>query len=143
MKKLIILFLLFNASISANAQSEFDFLSDRELTFDALHSAIAIIALYIIVTFILSMVRLWMNYHLRKKLLETDAPAEVITQILLNKSENLNPLKWFIILVFINIGLVIISFLGSLDIQSVIIMTFCIALGFLTYYFIKRRFNSQ
>jgi len=142
MKKLIILFLFVNVSISANAQGKFDISSDRELIFDTLHSAIAIIALYIMVTFILSMVRLWMNYHLRKKLLENDAPVDVITQILLNKSEILNPLKWFIILVFIGIGLLIISFLGSLDIQSVIIMNFCIAMGFLSYYFISRRFNS-
>jgi hypothetical protein len=143
MKKLLILFLLINASISANAQGKFDFSTDRELMFDALHSIVAVIALYISVAFILSLIRLWMNYQLRKKLLENEASADIITQILLNKSENLNPLKWFIILVFIGIGLLIISFLGPLDMLSVIIMTLCIAFGFLSYYFVGKRLNSR
>jgi uncharacterized membrane protein (DUF485 family) len=142
MKKLMILFLVFAASLQANAQTKFDFLADRELTFDVLHSTVAIIVLYIIITFILSMTRLWMNFQLRKKLLDTDAPADVITQILLNKSETLNPLKWSVILISMGIGLSIISFMGPLNIQSVIVMTFCIALGFLTYFYIKKRFKS-
>jgi hypothetical protein len=142
MKKLVIFFLILGGSSAVNAQGTFDITSDRELTFDVLHSAVAIVVMYISVAFILSMVRLWMNYQLRKKLVENEAPFEVIDQILMNKSESLGSLKWFIVLVFIGIGLMISSFLGSLGIQSVIIMTFSVALGFLSYYLISKRLNK-
>lgn len=134
-------FLIINESTALKAQDNFDITSDRELAFDALHTAVAIVTLYILVVFILSMVRLWMNFQLKKKLVENDAPREVIEQILLNKGESLNPIKWFIILVFIGIGLIISSFLGPLGMQSVITMTFCVALGFLSYYLVSKRLN--
>jgi uncharacterized membrane protein len=142
MKKLIILILLFNTSMVANAQGKTDLLSDREFMFDMLHSTVATIALCITITFILSMVRLWMNYQLRKKLLDNDAPIEIIDQILLNKSDNLNPLKWCIIMVFVGIGLFIVSLLGTLDIRSLMTMSFSIALGFGAFYFISQRLKN-
>lgn len=142
MKKLIILIILFNSSMIANAQSKTDLLSDREFMFDILHSTVATVALCITITFILSMARLWMNYQLRKKLLDSDAPTEIIDQILLNKSENLNSLKWCIILVFVGFGMLIISFLGPLDIKSLMIIVFSVALGLGSFYFLSRRLKN-
>lgn len=134
--------LLFNISMVANAQGNSDLLSDREFMFDLLHSLVATVAMCIIITFILSMLRLWMNYQLRKKLLDNDAPVEIIDKILLNKSENLNPMKWCIIMVFVGIGLLTISFLGSLDIRSLMIMSFSIALGFGVFYILSQRLKD-
>lgn len=134
--------LLFQTEMGAKAQDKTDLLSDRELLFDLLHSTVATIALCITITFILSLVRLWMNYQLRKKLLEHDAPAEIIDQILLNKAENLSSLKWCIVLLFTGFGLLAVYLLGPLDMRSLTVLTLSVAVGFGVYYLISQRLKK-
>lgn len=125
-----------------NAQDKFDVLTDKEFMFNALHSLVAIVVIYLLAVFILTMVRLLMNYNLKKSLLEKGATEEVIAQILPpNKSGYQDALKGFTVLFAIGLGLLAVSWFQPLGIHSVIIMVFSIAFGFLGFYFLLRRLD--
>lgn len=125
-----------------NAQDRFDVLTDKEFMFNALHSLVAIVVIYLLAVFILTMVRLLMNYNLKKSLLEKGATEEVIAQILPpSKGGYQVALKWFTVLFAVGLGLLAVSCFQPLGIHSVIIMVFSIAFGFLGFYFLLRRLN--
>lgn len=140
MKKKAIIISLLTTSSAANAQDKFDALTDREFMFNVLHSVIAVIVIYLLIVFILTMIRLLMNYNLKKSLLEKGATEQVIAQILpSNSGGSPEALKWFTVLFAIGLGLIAVTCFQPLGIHSAIIMVFSVSIGFLAYYFLQRR----
>jgi hypothetical protein len=140
MKKQATIILFLMTSLVANAQEKFDALTDREFMFNVLHSVIAVIVIYLLIVFILTMVRLLMNYNLKKSLLENGATAEMIAQILpSNGTGSSEALKWFTVLFAIGLGLIAVTCFQPVGIHSAIIMVFSVAIGFLAYHFLLRR----
>jgi hypothetical protein len=136
--KATILFLI--TSLGVNAQDNFNALTDREFVFNVLHSVVAIIVIYLMIVFILTMVRLLMNYNLKKSLIEKGATEGEIAQILPSQNGGSHEaLKWFTVLFAIGLGLIAVTFFQPLGIHSAIIMVFSVAVGFLAYYFLLKR----
>ena len=140
MKKIFTIIIILTYGLQVQAQDRFDLLTDKEFMFNALHSVIALLVIYLLVVFILSMVRLIMNYNLKKTLLDKDASEQIISQILPQDSYS-NALKWFTVLFSVGLGLIAVNFFQPIGMHSIIILVFSIAFGFLGFYFLIRRIN--
>lgn len=143
MKKIILISLFLSTSIIVRAQEPFNPFADKEITQEIMRSIVLLIGLYLISTFILTLIRLFLTDRLKRNLLDKGADEPIITALLpKNKNEKSGAIKWFTILSAIAIGFTISSFYQPMGIHSVIIMTASVALGFLAHYFIMRWLNK-
>src|SRR5687767_8404407 len=131
MKSIITVIALLLCSIAANAQT---YLGGRNVASEMMRIIVATIVLYIISAFILSLIRIILNDRLKKSMLEKEVPGEVIANMLPRKNELTIAIKWFSVLIAISVGLLIVSFFPP-GLHSVAIMFFCVAMGFLGFYF--------
>lgn len=136
MKKIINIAAVTATPIIANAQNNTQGI-DRE-TFNAC-AVIFVLGLFMI--FILSILKRIMDYRLKNRIVEKGIPENIASSILqTNPKENRNTnIKWFALLAGIGAGLTIIYYTLPLGIHSLAIMAFCIAAGFLGYYFFLKQ----
>lgn len=94
---------------------------------------------------ILSILKLWMRYRLKNKLIDNGLSENIINSILQegNNSNKNSNLKWFVILAGVGIALTIINYTLPLGIHSIAIMTFCISASFLIYFFYLKHTDKQ
>ena len=143
MKKILTIIILMATTIAANAQNPFNPFTDKGMFDQMFRSAVALLLIYLLCTFILTMIRLFLDNRLKKAIVEKGAPENVISQLLRqDKNDQKGAMKWFILLTTVAIGLTFISFSLPLGIHSVIIMIISIALGFLGYYFLLKRLDN-
>jgi hypothetical protein len=140
MKHIITITALLFFSVAANAQTTPLF--PRGINTELMRGTFATIVLYIISAFILAVIRIVLNDRLKKKMLDKWVSVEVIDEMLPRKNELTLAIKWFCILIAISVGLLIISLTPPLGIQSVAIMAFCVAMGFLGFYFWAKRLDK-
>ena len=141
MKKIFTLILLLSAAFAAHAQqNSYEPLADRG-TFEEMVRSVVILALvYLITSFILSMIKLFLDNRLKTKIVETGTSAEVVAQLMpVGRNDKKHGLKWFSILTAIAIGLGITGFYQPAGVYMLMIMTFSLAIGFLGYFFLIRR----
>jgi hypothetical protein len=142
MKRIITIIALLFYSVAVHAQTNYYLLPrDRNITTELMRSTVITIVLYIISAFILSLIRTILNHQLKNKMLEKGVPAEVIAKMLPRKNELTIAIKWFSLLIALSVGFLIISFFPP-GIHSIIIMTFCVALGYLGFYVWANRLNN-
>lgn len=136
MKLLLIIISIFALPVTALAQTDYNPLADQELTGQVMRSAVILILLYLCANFILTVIKMILNYRLKKTILEKRVDENIVASLLPDQhSTALNgAVKAFILLLGIGIGLTIISFF-PLGIHSLIIMVFCLSLSFLVYYY--------
>ena len=95
---------------------------------------------------IVSIVKAITDYQLRRKLINLGHIDKQSTEILSRTRNNhLESLKWGLIILFGGIGFIIISH-PAIDIDSPFpfgVMSVCIAIGFLLYFFIARRMTEK
>jgi hypothetical protein len=87
--------------------------------------------------FILTIMKRIMDFRLKNKIVDKGIPENIISSVLqpeLMEGGNIN-VKWFAILASLGVALTIINFTQPLGIHSLAIMAFCIAAGFLGYFF--------
>ncbi len=143
MKKIIAIIPFMATSFGANAQSQFSPFTDKETYGEMFNTCSIILVIYIISVFILTIIRLLLDYRLKLIMIEKNVPEAVIAQLLAKtKNDKTIAIKWFAILTSIGIGLTGISFFQPLGIHSIVIMVFSISLGFLGYYFLLKRLNG-
>lgn len=139
MKKIFTFTILLLAAMGANAQVDYYPLSDKS-TFDEMMRSVVILSMvYLITSFILSMIKLFLDNRLKMKIVEIGTSEEVVAQLVPNgKNEKKNGLKWFCVLTAVAIGLGITGFYQAVGIYALMIMTFSLAIGFLSYFFLIR-----
>lgn len=142
MKKIVALPFL-TAWFNVQAQSNNSLQIDRELTFDILHMSGALIGIYLISTFVLLLIKLFLDNRLKKAILERKSDDDIVRTILnLNKTDLLNStVKWFIILIAIGMGLLITAMSGNWNIYGAIIIIFFLSIGYLVYFFYLKKRN--
>src|ERR1700761_126628 len=143
MKKICITLLLFSAAFSAHAQSNTSLMSDTA-TFEELVRDIGmLLALFLVTSFILTMIRLFLDNGLKKKIVEMGTPETIVKQLLASgKNEIRNSLKLFCALCGIGAGLGIIGFYQLTDIYALMVIAFCLAIGFLGHFLLVSRLNK-
>jgi hypothetical protein len=99
------------------------------------------VALFLLGYFVLTAIRLVLNYLLKNKIVEAAVISESVVERLLPgpQEEQNKVVKWVALLLSSGTGLTIVERYPPLGIHSVIILLFSTALGFLAYYFFLRR----
>jgi capsular polysaccharide biosynthesis protein len=121
----------------ANAQNSIAPGIDKEIF--NICATIFTIGLFMIFT--LAVFKRIMDYRIKNKIVEKGIPENIASSILQtspNENRNIN-IKWFALLTGLATGLTIIYYTLPLGIHSLAIMAFCIAAGFLGYYFFLKR----
>lgn len=98
-------------------------------------ATIFVVGLFMI--FILAILKRFMDYRLKNKIVEKGIPENVASSILqINPKEDRNiNIKWFAILAGLGVGFTIIYYTLPLGIHSLAIMAFSVAVSFLCYFF--------
>lgn len=100
-----------------------------------------VLIIYLISTFLLNMVKQFLDYKLKRKMLDKDATETIVQQLLepKRKDSRLTAIKWAVITGGLGLGFTAIQFFPPFGIHSVMIMCFCVSLSFLCYsYFIGK-----
>lgn len=135
MKKLIITIGLALTTSVANAQT-------TKPNLDEMFKVVATIILFAMLAIvILKVIKYFMDYYLKNKIIDKEVPEHIAAHILqINPTEKRNvAIKWFAILAGIGAGLTIIDYTKPLGIHSLAIMAFSVSGSFLAYYtFLKQ-----
>jgi hypothetical protein len=133
MKKIISIAAIIVTPILVNAQ---DTASDyNSMAVFNVIATIFVVGLFML--FILTIMKRIMDFRLKNKIVDKGIPENIISSVLqpeLMEGGNIN-VKWFAILASLGVALTIINFTQPLGIHSLAIMAFCIAAGFLGYFF--------
>jgi Zn-dependent protease with chaperone function len=143
MKKIFILTLLVIAAFSSQAQSRSNTFTDNRTFEEFVRNMVILLMIYMVTSFILNMIKLFLNDRLKRKMVETGTSEAIVAQLLdSKKSYTETSLKWFFALAAIAIGLGIIGCYQMTDIYALAIIAFCLAFGFLAHYFMSRRLQK-
>lgn len=143
MKKIFITLLLFSATLGAHAQSNTSLMSDTATFEEFVRDIGMLLALYLVTSFILTMIRLFLDNGLKKKIIEMGTPETVVTQLMATgKNEIRNSLKLFCALCGIAVGLGIIGYYHLSDVYALMVIAFCLAIGFLGHFLLAIRLNK-
>ena len=143
MKRTTITTILVAAAIAVNAQTGSQWTLKQDNIMELARIAGAILVLFLIGCFILYFTRQLLDYRIKNKMIDKGVPDQIIAQVALavKKDNRAAALKWTFILAGIGLGLLLIGFFPPLGLHSLMIMTFCISLSFLLYYYFTR--NQQ
>lgn len=143
MKKIYITILLFSAAFGAHAQSNTNLMNDRATFEEFVRDIVILLMIFLVTSFILTMIRLFLDNGLKKKIVEMGTPETVVSQLMATgKNEIRNSLKWFCALCGIAAGLGIIGCYHLTDIYALMIIAFCLAIGFLGHFLLASRLNK-
>ena len=107
----------------------------------ARHVVFPAIALFLLGYFVLTVIKLVLNYLLKTKIIDTAIISESVVERLLPgaQDEQNKMVKWVALLLSTGAGLTACSWYLPLGLHSVIILVFSTALGLLAYYLFLRR----
>ena len=143
MKKIYITLLLFSAAFGAHAQSNTNLMSDRATFEEFVRDIVILLMIFMVTSFILTMIRLFLDNSLKKKIVEMGTPETIVSQLMATgKNEIRNSLKWFCALCGIAAGLGIIGCYHLTDIYALMVIAFCLAIGFLGHFLLASRLNK-
>ena len=143
MKKIYITLLLFSATFGAHAQSNTNLMSDKGTFEEFVRDIMLLLIVFMVTSFILTMIRLFLDNGLKKKIVEMGTPETVVSQLMATgKNEVRNSLKWFCALCGIAAGLGVIGCYHLTDIYALMVIAFCLAIGFLGHFLLASRLNK-
>jgi hypothetical protein len=141
MKKALAVLFVSMSFITANAQSNFGPLGDRDFDEDIIHITGTLIGIFLFTSFFLGVIKLISDGRIKRKMLDKEVSETIVEKYLqpTNTDSKSTAIKWFIVLACIGVGLTIINLTLPLGIHSIAIMAFSIALSFLGYFFYVKR----
>ena len=143
MKKIYITLLMFSAVFGAQAQSNTNLMSDSATFEEFVRDIMLLLIIFMVTSFILTMIRLILDNGLKKKIVEMGTPETVVSQLMATgKNEVRNSLKWFCALCGIAAGLGIIGCYHLTDIYALMVIAFCLGIGFLGHFLLASRLNK-
>jgi len=143
MKKIYLTLLLFPAALGANAQGNTNLMNDSANLKEFVSDIVILLMIFMVTSFILTLIRLLLDNGLKKKMVEMGTPETVVSQLMTTgKNEVKNSLKWFCTLCGIAAGLGIIGFYHLSDIYALMVIAFCLAIGFLGHFLLASRLNK-
>jgi hypothetical protein len=148
MKKLLLLPFATLISIAATAQETalpYDPFRDRDFIDTLLKVSTVALVIYLISTFFLTLIKLFLDYKLKNRMMDKGASESVISQFLQpqKKDSRITAIKWSIVVGGIGLGFTLMLLFPPFGIHSVMIMSFCISLSFLCYYYFIKKTESQ
>jgi hypothetical protein len=143
MKKFILITGVMLASFAASAQEvrDYDPFRDADFLKQTMQVSAIVIVIYLLSTFLLTVIRLFMDFRLKNKMIDKGASEYIVNQFLQpqKKDSRSTAIKWAIIVAGIGIGFTLMLLVPPFGIHSVMIMSFCVSLSFLCYYYFMKK----
>ncbi|MHA4845820.1 hypothetical protein ACX0G7_16720 [Flavitalea antarctica] len=147
MKKITLLTGTVLLSLALNAQEivNYDPFRDREFLEKTFQATAILLVIYLISNFFLSIIRMFLDYKLKNKMMDKGASEKIIHEFLQpqKKDSRITAVKWAIIVGGIGLGFTLMLLFPPFGIHSVMIMSFCISLSFLCYYYFIKKTETQ
>lgn len=143
MKKVLTVAMAFFGVIAANAQGGYTSMEDS-INGEVFRVCATIFVVLAFMVFILAIIKRILEYRLKNKIVDKGIPENIVSSILqtnTSESGNMN-IRWFAILAGLGAGLTIVNYTLPLGIHSLAIMSFCIAISFLGYFFYLKKTGS-
>jgi hypothetical protein len=145
MKRRIFLFLVSTAPLMVFA-NDYHFTEGTSFSSELFEIPATLFAAWLLITFLISIVRLVLDNRLKVKMVEKEVSDKVAEQMLQpSKTDTRSQaFKWFMVLAGTGIGLGLISINLPFGIHSIAILACCLSLSYLGYFiYIKRSENSN
>jgi hypothetical protein len=141
MKQVIIIATVLLLPLGVNAWHDSPLQEIADIPLGVIGIPAVILALYLILTFILTFAKSIMDNRLKARMIEKGVSDKVVEQLLQPDGKDVKgqAMKSFLLLSGIGLGLSIIKFFLPIGIHSIAIMSFSIALSFLGYYYFLKR----
>jgi len=141
MKQVIIISTILLLPFGVNAWHDSTLQEIADMPLAVIGIPAVILALYLILTFILTFAKSIMDNRLKARMIEKGVSDKVVEQLLQPDGKDVKgqAMKSFLLLSGIGLGLTIINFFLPIGIHSIAIMSFSIALSFLGYYYFLKR----
>ncbi|HET6544254.1 MAG TPA: hypothetical protein VFG46_27405 [Chryseolinea sp.] len=141
MKQVIIIATILLLPFGVNAWHDSTLQEIADMPLAVIGIPAVILALYLILTFILTFAKSIMDNRLKARMIEKGVSDKVVEQLLQPDGKDVKgqAMKSFLLLSGIGLGLTIINFFLPIGIHSIAIMSFSIALSFLGYYYFLKR----
>jgi len=135
MKKILLILTAIFPVLAANAQA-YDPDKHKIIPDKFIEIPIVIIGIYLAATFILKIIKIFLDNRLKYKLLEKGVSAEIIKEFLQPGPKDIKNevLKWTTIFVGLCIGFTVSYFFRPYGNHTIVIMAFIIAVSLLVYY---------
>ncbi|MEI2273771.1 hypothetical protein OHD16_16615 [Sphingobacterium sp. ML3W] len=141
---LTLVLLTVNTMPTMAAQQATSVMEDKEVVFFSLNAIAVLLSIWIASSFLLKLVKLFLNDRLRRTLIERNAPLEIVTEILPKENNIVElALSWCCVLFAGSVGLTLCYFTQPLGFHSAIILSMSLAFGLLVYYFIRKHKNQS
>lgn len=137
MRKLSILSAIIFTPILASAQGNPGPYIDK----DIFNVCAAIATLAILLAFLLTLSRQFLDYRVKTRLSESGLPAQVISSLLSVDpgARKLAALKWAIVFAGIGIACALMYYTLPLGMHSLVILAFCLSASFTAYFIVLRK----
>jgi len=141
---LTLVLLTVNTMPTMAAQQATSVMEDKEVVFFSLNAIAVLLSIWIASSFLLKLIKLFLNDRLRRTLIERNAPLEIVTEILPKENNIVElALSWCCVLFAGSVGLTLCYFTQPLGFHSAIILSMSLAFGLLVYYFIRKHKNQS
>jgi hypothetical protein len=132
-------------SVVANAQSTYNPFRDSSFMDNLMRITGTLLAVFLVSSFFLSIIKMFLDHRIKNRMIDKGVGENVVSQFLQpGKKETTNTaIKWFVIFAGIGLGLTLIDLFQPFGIHSLAIMSFCIAAGFLGYYYFTKKSDKQ
>lgn len=116
---------------------DMNFGNETRVSSEFIRIAAMILVLYLLISFILTIIRSFLEFRLKSKMIDKGVTDKVVEQFLQPGSRDIKTqaIKAFLLLAGIGVGLTAISLTLPVGIHSFAIMAFSLAASFLGYYF--------
>ena len=132
MKKIVTVVLAGLITTAASAQDNYPRIGG-----EVFRAVAVIFVLLSFMVFIISILKRIFEYRLKNKIVEKGIAENIASSILQTDARENNDIniKWVALLAGLGAGLTVVNYTMPLGIHSLAIMSFCIALSFLAYFF--------
>lgn len=143
MKKILVLTITVLAPLALSAE-DFRLPDNRHFSAQLVTIPAMLLVMYIACAFVLYIIKAVLEHRLRSKLVDKGVSEQVAEQFLqpVNRDLRSQTLKWCLMLAGAGIGLTAVYYTLPLDIHSLAIMAFSIALSYLGY-FLYLKYNDR
>jgi hypothetical protein len=146
MKKfaLLVTTILIAFSLKAQGEDNNDPFRNMEFLRMFLSATAIVLSIYFVATFLISLIRLFLDYKLKIKMMDKGVHESIVSQFLQpqKKDSRATAAKWAIIVAGIGLGFALMMMFPPFGIHSVMLMSFCLSLSFLFYYQFSKKSGS-
>jgi hypothetical protein len=144
MKKFTTLLIVFSAPFILQAQGRYNLGNGFYMDDEVLKISASILVLYLFITFIITIIRAFLDFRLKSKMVDKGVSEKIVDQFLQpGKDSKAQALKAFLLLAATGIGLAVINYTLPLGVHSIAVLAISLSLAFLGYFYYLKQSESR